>query len=54
MNSEVWKNKVLKASYKLKLAYIYISNYITVAYETNWWLQYVLQKNEEFDEVKMV
>lgn len=51
MVSEIWENKLLKSSHKLKLAKI--SDYITVVYEANWCLGYILQKNEELDEVKI-
>lgn len=40
-----------KSPDKLKLEDI--SGYVTAVYEGNWWLGYVLQKNEELDEVQI-
>ena len=51
MDSEACEKEVSKSPDKLKLADI--SGYITVVYEANWWLGYVLQKNDELDEVKI-
>lgn len=51
LDSEICLKEVSKSPDKLKLSDI--SGYITVAYEANWWLGYVLQKNEELDEVKV-
>jgi len=51
MDPEGYEKVVSKSPDKLKLADI--SGYITVVYEANWWLGYVLQKNEELDEVKV-
>ncbi|GBO02074.1 putative ATP-dependent RNA helicase DDX5 [Araneus ventricosus] len=42
-----WEKEVSKYPNKLKLEDI--SGYIATVYEGNWWLGYVLQKNEEFD-----
>jgi hypothetical protein len=30
-----------------------ISGYVTTVYYKNWWLGYILEKNEELDEVKV-
>lgn len=51
MDSEAYEKEVSKSPDKLNLADI--SGYITVVYEANWWLRYVLQKNEELDEVNI-
>lgn len=48
---KAYEKEVSKSLDKLKLADI--SGYITVVYEANWWLGYVLHKNEELDEVKI-
>lgn len=45
------EKEVSKSPNKLKLKDI--SGYVTVVYEGNWWLGYVLQKNKELDEVKI-
>jgi hypothetical protein len=47
MDSKACEKEVSKSPDKLKLADL--SGYITVVYEANWWLGYVLEKNEEFD-----
>ncbi|GBM67255.1 hypothetical protein AVEN_213590-1 [Araneus ventricosus] len=46
-----WEKEVSKSPDKLKIEDI--SGYVTAVYEGNWWLGYVLQKNEELDEVKI-
>ncbi|GBO06190.1 hypothetical protein AVEN_138860-1 [Araneus ventricosus] len=46
-----WEKEVSKSPDKLKIEDI--SGYITAVYEGNWWLGYLLQKNEELDEVKI-
>lgn len=51
MNSEALEKEVSKSSDKLKLADV--SGYIIVVYDAKWWLAYVLEKNEELDEIKV-
>jgi len=47
-SSEVY---VSRSPDKLKLSHC--NGYITIAYDDKWWLGYVMQKNEEDDEVKV-
>lgn len=50
-NLQGWEKVVSKPPDKLKLEDI--SGYVTAVYKANWWLGYILQKNEELDEVKI-
>lgn len=46
-----WEKEVTTTPDKLKLKDI--SGYVTAVYDKNWWLGYILEKNEELDEVKI-